>query len=294
MNDISKESTKFFLEYEDEYEIDSLAEVIEEYLNKYSTYDHEELRIGCWIEAWDENNEADKIVKFIVENKDRFPNLKKIYFGDMDSEECEISWIFNGDLAPLINNFNLNSFTAQGGMNLRFKNLKSNTLKELIVISGGTSKETIEDIALAELPNLEKLEIYFGDSNYGFDAKIEDIQVFMNKSKYPKLKYLGLKNSEIQDEICEKLFQSDIVETLEVLDISFGVLSDKGAEVILNNLDKLSNLKEIDLTYNYISEDFLNKLEESFEKLNLKYSLDRDDVYDLDEDEEWRSPFISE
>ncbi|EDS78359.1 conserved hypothetical protein [Clostridium botulinum C str. Eklund] len=292
MCNIKKEDKKFFLEYEDE--MDSLVVIIKKYLDTYNTYDHEELIIGNWIEAWDENDEADKIVEFIVENKDKFPNLKKIYFGDIDYEECEISWIINGDLAPLINNFKLNSFTAKGGTNLRFKNLESSTLKELIVISGGTSKETIKDISSASLPNLERLELYFGDSNYGFDSEIEDIEPFIKRENYPNLKYLGLKNSEIQDEICEKIFKGNILENLEVLDISFGTLSDKGAQTILNNLDKLKNIKAIDLTYNYISENLLEKLENELIKLNIEYSLSQEDVYDLDEDEDWRSPFIAE
>ncbi|KEH96785.1 STM4015 family protein [Clostridium massiliodielmoense] len=292
MCNIKKEDKKFFLEYEDE--MDSLVVIIKKYLDTYNTYDHEELIIGNWIEAWDENDEADKIVEFIVENKDKFPNLKKIYFGDIDYEECEISWIINGDLAPLINNFKLNSFTAKGGTNLRFKNLESSTLKELIVISGGTSKETIKDISSASLPNLERLELYFGDSNYGFDSEVEDIEPFIKRANYPNLKYLGLKNSEIQDEICEKIFKGNILENLEVLDISFGTLSDKGAQTILNNLDKLKNIKAIDLTYNYISENLLEKLENELIKLNIEYSLSQEDVYDLDEDEDWRSPFIAE
>ncbi|MBS5822716.1 MAG: STM4015 family protein [Clostridium argentinense] len=291
-NVMNKEDIKFFLDYDDE--VESLAVRIKEYLDNYGTYENEELIIGNWIEAWDDSNdEANKIVSFLVDNKEKFTNLKSIYFGDMDFEECEISWIINGDLAPLINNFNIEKFTAKGGTGLSFKNMKSETLKELIVISGGTSKDTIEEIIEGELPNLEKLELYFGDSNYGFDANIEDIIPFTKRENFPKLKYLGLKNSEIQDEICEKVFEGDIIEELEVLDLSLGTLTDKGAKIILDNIGKVSHLKKLDLTYNYIKEDMLKVLEERLGELDIEYSLSQEDVY-FDDDDEYRSPFITE
>ena len=50
---------------------------IKEYLDNYGTYENEELIIGNWIEAWDDSNdEANKIVSFLVDNKEKFTNLK--------------------------------------------------------------------------------------------------------------------------------------------------------------------------------------------------------------------------
>lgn len=114
----------------------------------------------------------------------------------------------------------------------------------------------------------------------------------MQRERFPKLKYLGIKNSEIQDEICNEIFKSNILEGLEVLDMSYGTLSNKGADIIIENIDKLKNLKEFNIEYNFISEDLLMKLENKLEKLNIKYLTSQEDVYDMDE--EYRSPFITE
>ena len=286
---LNKGTTKFFTEYDDGNKI---SDLIEKYLEKHNTYDNKELIIGYWEDAWEDDSEVSGIVETIVKNKDKFKSLESVYFGDMDSEECEISWIVNTNLAPLVNELKLKSFTAKGGNDLRFENMRSESLKELIIISGGTNKKTIQDIINADIPNLEKLELYLGDSNYGFDAEIEDLKPFMQRERFPKLKYLGIKNSEIQDEICNEIFKSNILEGLEVLDMSYGTLSDKGADIIIENIDKLKNLKEFNIEYNFISEDLLMKLENKLEKLNIKYLTSQEDVYDMDE--EYRSPFITE
>lgn len=287
---IDKSVTRFYVEYDDG---NSVKDLIEKYLDKHGVYDNDSLTIGYWEEAWEENSEVQGIVETIVNNKDKFPNLKNIYFGDIDSEECEISWIMNTNLAPLINEFKIESFTVKGGTNLRFENLNSEHLKELVIISGGTSIETIKDILQGNIPNIERLEIYLGDSNYGFNGEKEDFALFSKREKFPKLKYLGLKNSEIQDEICEEIFKGDILQQLDVLDMSFGTLSDIGAKIIINNINKIKNLSEINLEYNYVSIDELIKLEKELEAIGIKYSISQEDVDDID-DEEYRAPFITE
>ena len=281
---------KFYLEYDEEDE-KTLAEEIEEYIEEHGTYEYEIIKIGYWEEAYD--NTPESIIKYMVGNKLKFPNLKKIHLGDMDSEECEISWINHTDIAPLLNEFKLEELIVQGSVGLRLKNVKNDSLKELTIVCGGIPKEVLQDIVDAQVESLEHLELYIGVDNYGFDGDISDLEPFMKRNKFPKLKYLGLKNSEIQDEICEKVLASDIISGLEVLDLSLGTLSDKGGKLILENIDKLSHLKKLDLTYNYISDDIIEKIEEAFNDLNVEILTDRDDVY-LDDDDDWRYPYITE
>ncbi|MCT4542210.1 MAG: STM4015 family protein [Vallitalea sp.] len=289
---MKKDEIKFYLTWEEEEEEEiTVVTKIQDYLNDYGKYENEKLIIGMWIGAYE--NSPNHIVEFLVKNAEQFPNLKEIYFGDMEGEECEISWINNTDLAPLINTFKVEKFTAKGGEGLRFNNIKSESLKSLSIISGGTDKETLNDLINAQLPNLERIEIYLGVSAYGFNAEIEDITPFIKRENFPKLKYLGLKNSEIQDEICEKVFEGDILKDLRALDLSLGTLGDKGAKVILDNIEKLSHLECFDLTYNYISENPLNEIGSKLKEYNVKFLSSQEDVY-IDKDDEWRYPYITE
>lgn len=281
-------SLKFYEDYEDE---ESVIEKLEAYMEEHGSYDYEKIVIGYWEDAYDSTPED--IIKYMVENKAKFPKLKSIFLGDMDSEECEISWINHTDAAALLNEFKLEEFMVQGATGLRLKDVKCNTLKELTIISGGIPKEALEDIAHAELQSLEHLELYIGVEDYGFDGDISTLEPFMNRSNFPKVKYLGLKNSEIQDAICEKVLQSDILEGLEVLDLSFGTLSNSSAELILQSIDKLTHLKTLDLTYNYISDELVEKLEKAFESTNVKLLISKEDVY-MDEDDDYRYPYITE
>ena len=289
---MEKDIEKFYLDWEESEEQGVvLADKVKAYLDEHGTYNAEKLVIGMWESAYD--NAPDKLVKYLVDNKEKFPNLKELYWGDISWEECEVSWIQNTDLAPVVNSFDLETLTVKGGCGLRFKEMKSSTLKKIEIISGGTGKSVLSDIVSAELPSLEHLEIYMGVDNYGFDGTIKDIIPFTKKENFPKLKYLGLKNSDIEDEICEAVLKGDILPQLEILDLSYGTLSDDGVDMLFEEIDKISHLKELNIYYNYASKKHLKKLKEKLDELGIKSHCDQGDA-DLDEEDDYRYPYITE
>lgn len=287
------EGLKFYIDWDESEKGMTLVKKIEDYIKENSDYKYEKLIIGAWEEVWE--NSPEPIINYLVENKSKFPNLKSIHIGDMDSEECEISWIIHTDVSPLLRNFKLEELIITGAVGLRLTNASSDTLRKLEIISGGISKDTLQDIANAKFPKIQHLELYIGVDGYGFNGSISDIEYFMRRENFPNLKYLGLKNSEIQDEICEKVVKSNIIEGLDILDLSLGTLSDEGARAIVNNADRFKSLKELDLTYNYISDEWIDKLEEIFDDSTVEILVDRDDAESyIDDDEEWRFPYITE
>lgn len=282
---------KFFLDYDESEDGVTIQDKIETYLETNNICEAKKLIIGAWEEPFDCGPED--IIKYLVENKNKFPNVESMYIGDMDSEECEVSWITQSNLAPLLDVFPLKTLEIKGSIDLRLENANSETLEKLIIISGGLGKNLLKDIVDAKFPNLMHLELYLGVDDYGFDGDIDDIIPFMIRENFPNVKYLGLKNSEKQDEICEEIFKSNILENLEVLDMSLGTLGDKGAELILENVGKIAHLSKLDLTYNYISDENIEKLQNKVNVLSTEVLIDRDDV-DYDEDDEWRYPYITE
>ncbi|MCT4620556.1 MAG: STM4015 family protein [Marinisporobacter sp.] len=287
------EGIKFYLEYEEEENHITLVQKISDYINEHKIYEYEALTIGYWEEAWDNDPEA--IIKYLVENKSKFPHLKKIHLGDMEGEECEISWINHTDVSPLVKAFDIEELTITGAGGLRLVDISGDSLKKLTIISGGISKEVLEDIKNAKLPNLEYLELYLGVEDYGFDGSLSDLEPFMKKENFPNLKYLGLKNSEIEDAICSKIMDESIIENLEILDLSLGTLGDTGANEILKNVEKLTNLKKLDLTHHYIADELVKKIENAFAKTNVELLIDKGDAESyMYDDEEWRYPYITE
>lgn len=244
------------------------------------------LIIGDWGQAYE--NSSDEVVEALVKHSGSFPALRKLFIGDMSYEECEISWITQTDLSPLLPAYpELQSLTIQGGTDLGLSKLQHDKLEELIIITGGLSKKVLAEIAAGSLPNLRKLELYLGVDNYGFDGSLEDLLPLIEPGKFPQLTYLGLKNSEIQDEIAEALADAPILDQLHTLDLSLGTLSDKGAEALLGS-ERIKKLQALNLSYHYMSDNMITRWRAS------GLPVDVSDQQKSDDDEDWRYPSITE
>jgi len=110
---------------------------------------------------------------------------------------------------------------------LSLGNLSHENLESLEIICGELPKNVIKEIASSNLPKLNKLNLYMGGEDYGFDGDIEGVKELVKNPNLANLKYLGIGNSEIQDGIVEAVIESDIIKNLKVLDFSNGTLSSK-------------------------------------------------------------------
>lgn len=57
------------------------------------------LVISRWGECYEES--CQPIIDMFAEHAERFAHLESLFIGDMESEECEISWIKQGDYSRL-------------------------------------------------------------------------------------------------------------------------------------------------------------------------------------------------
>ena len=76
----------------------------------------------------------------------------------------------------------------------------------------------------------------------------------------PCLEYLGLADSEIQDEVAEIVLDSKFMGRIHTLNLSMGTLTDKGGALLLEKLPSWPNLKKLDLHYHYLSPEMEQKL----------------------------------
>ena len=211
-----------------------------------------QITIGCW--GYD-GEDCSAIADGIVANKEKFAHLEGLFWGDMDSEEQEISWIEQVDLGPVLDVMPLlNNLKIKGTNNLSIGKKPRPNLKSLEIISGGLPDSVVEDILGSDLSNLEKLVLYVGVEDYGFEGDLAVFKPLFSKDRFPKLKWLGIVDAEEQDAVVEMFLESDILPQLETMDISAGVLTDKGAQLLLDHVDKISHLKFINMKYNYLSD----------------------------------------
>lgn len=218
-----------------------------------------ELIIGDWGGAYEED--CQPVIDGIVANAERFSHIEKLFIGDMDFEECEVSWIMQGNYSRLWAAMpQLKSLTIKGSLELELGEICHEGLESLEIICGGLPSEVIRSIQNAKLPNLKRLLLYIGVEDYGFDGSPDTIKEFLEKAKFPKLSYLGLTDSEIQDEVAKAVLESKFVDQLHTLDLSMGTLTDKGGALLLEKIPTLPNLKKLDLHFHYMTEEMEEKL----------------------------------
>ncbi|REJ88080.1 MAG: hypothetical protein DWQ34_23435 [Planctomycetota bacterium] len=243
-------------EYDDETSID---ERLQSLGNQPGSQQLTALIVGAWGGAC-EGNDAKEIVSQLAAAAPQLPSLRAIFFGEMTYEECEISWINQTDVSPLLRAFpRLETLRIRGGNGLSFSRVQHAALRELAIETGGLSRSTLRELFLCEFPALEHLELLLGEPNYGFDGGVEDLQPLLSGRLYPQLKYLGLMNSEIANDIAAVVVNSPIVERLETLDLSMGNLDTEGVRS-LHALAGQPNLKQLIISHHYASEQDLQAL----------------------------------
>ncbi|UUU28792.1 STM4015 family protein [Streptomyces sp. CA-210063] len=264
------------------------------FLASVDTTEVRALVVGAWSDAYD--NGPEDLIKALVAAKDRLPALRALFLGDIVMEECEISWINQGDVDPLLNAFTeLEEFGVRGGQGLVFPAVRHERLRTLTVETGGMPVDAVRGVAESDLPALVHLDLWLGTSEYGGDSEVADLAPILAGTRLPALKYLALRNSEMQDDICAALASAPVVARLDVLDVSMGVLTDDGATALLTG-QPLTHLTTLDLHHNYLSPAIRDRLRDSLEAEGVQVDVDADDA-ESDEEEDgtvWRFVAVGE
>lgn len=249
----------------------------------------EAIEIGSWGSPFEDDCQS--IIDGIIENKEAFSHIKRLEIGIMDYEECEMSWIMQGDYSRFFSALpNLKSLTIQGSTDLELGKICHDNLEELTIICGGLPSSVIDSIEKAKLPALKKLELYLGVDNYGFDGDINTIITFLKNSDFPNLKELGLKDSDMQDDVTKAVLESKYIGQLEKLDLSCGSLTDKGGQLLLDTVPQYPNIKGLDLHYHYLSGKMMKKLK----KLPIEVDVDEQNEPDEYDGTFYYAPLITE
>lgn len=252
---------KFAYSYEEYEEQGKGAEsLVEDILADPDFPELTELVIGDWGNAWEDG--CQKVLDGIVEQAERFSHIESLFIGDMDYEECEVSWIIQGDYSRLWAAMpQLKELTIKGSTDLELGEICHEGLESLTIICGGLSQSVLRSIQDAKLPELKKLLLYIGIEDYGFDGDENTVKKLLEKADFPKLAYLGIEDSEIQDELAQVVLESKFMGQIETLDLANGTLTDKGGELLLKEIPKWPNVKKLDVHYHYMSDKMVKQLE---------------------------------
>ena len=212
---------------------------------------------------------SDEVVQLLVAAQKKLPNLRGIFLGDIISEENEISWIIQTDISPVVNAYpDLEHLRMRGtsGLSLGGR-LTHEKLKSLTIETGGLPPALLREVVASQLPALETLELWLGTPSYGGDVTVADLQPLLVERLFPSLKHLGLRDSEIVDQIAA-VSAAPIFFHLDSLDLSLGILSDDGGRALLKN-PAIKRLKNLDLHHHYMSEEMMAALKREFPGVNV-------------------------
>jgi len=274
---------------------DSVAytELFDAFLRGVDTAGISAFVIGSWVTSDEmELTSADAFAPLIAA-ADRFPSLRHLFVGDIESWQWEISWIHQADLTPLLRAFpSLTTFGVRGSENLGWERRAYPELRELTFQSGGLPPEVVRAVAGSEFPRLTDLELYLGTENYFGGSEAHDLDDLLAGTGFPELRYLGLRNAENADEVAAAVAHAPIVARLEVLDLSLGALGDEGAAALLAG-QPLTHLKKLDLHHHFISEPMQERLREALPGVEVDLS-DPQEPDDWDDDVEHRFVSVAE
>ena len=211
------------------------------------------LVIGPWENVYDSSTNSERIVEALVASAGTLTSLTAIFLGDVIREESEISWIQQSDVTPLFDAYpRLEHFRVRGGSGLVIGSLRHQGLKSLIVETGGLDAEVVRGIVSSELPRLDHLELWLGDSGYGRTATLDNLSPILRGDVFPALSYLGLRNCEESNELAAAVARAPILSRIKVLDLSLGDLNDEGAMALAQG-PGIVRLEKLDIHHHYVT-----------------------------------------
>lgn len=254
---------------------ESQRDLLDAFLAQVDTTALDALIIGAWSEAQSEPPQG--YLDALIERHAELPALRALFVGDMSYEECEISWIVQGDYNPLLAAFpGLRSLRIRGSTDLTLAPFSHAALQELAIECGGLPERIVGAIAGSTLPALKRLELWLGDENYGFDGDVQSYARLLDAIDASRLDYLGLRDAQISDALAQYLAGCAWLGRLDTLDLSMGTIGDAGAQALCGS-PHLAGLKTLDLSHHYIGDAWQAKLKALPCRVVLDDPQDEDD-----------------
>ena len=252
--------------------------------NNENEINKEHICFKSWSKPFENN--VDDILNYLIDNKEYFSNTNCFTFGNMNESICELSWIVQSDYEKFLSYYrNIKGLFIEGNIDLVLGKMDLPNLEILELQSTKISYITLNVISLSNLPNLKRLNLYIGE--FTEKEEIRYIDFVLNNTDFSKLENLGFCNmiGNVFTYVLKKIFESKYAKQIKVLDISKSGSTDRDAQYIIDNIEKLENIKYIDISYNYFSQNFIDKLLEIGKKYNIEFDLSNNNEFSNEEDD---------
>jgi len=241
------------------------AELFERFLDTVPPASVQALVVSGWGFPWEHRPPVD----LLCAAADRLTELKALHLG-----ETYICYQRNPtDPEPLLAAYpRLEDLSLCGIPDVKHwrRPLRHAMLRRLTLKTAGLPSQVVQAVGGSELPALEHLELWLGvRKEYGGTTTVRDLAPILAGTRWPRLRYLGLRNAEHADEVAAAVATAPVVASLSILDLSLGTLGDAGAEALLNG-QPLTHLDVLDLHHHFLSEATQRLLREALaDRVNL-------------------------
>ncbi len=240
------------IDYEAHESGESFQDLLSQLVGDPAAAEVEALLIGDWGGAYEGESSAG-VVEALASVRRKLPSLRALFLGAIGQEEAEISWIQQSDMSAIFAAFpTLETFYIRGGMGLSLGRPVHESLRKLVIQTGGLDGEVVREVASASLPSLEHLELWLGDDGYGNTVTSKDLAQLLEQGPVGRLRYLGLRDDCRADETAQLLAQRGIPPLVETLDLSLGALTDAGVDSLIA-ADWISRIQKLDIHHHFVS-----------------------------------------
>jgi uncharacterized protein (TIGR02996 family) len=218
------------------------------------------LRFG--LAAFEGDNDWAPVLRAVVESA-QAPRMRALAFDDFTSEDSELSWVEYGDFSELLPRLPaLEHLKIRSGGGGTLGRLVMPAMKSFVRESGGLKRTELVEICGAQWSNLEHLEIWTGATNYGAEASCDDFERVLAARDLPRLRHLGIVNSQLSDELVPVLARSRVLPQLESLDVSRGIGAEALADALVEHAAAFRHLAAIDLSGNFLDATQVGRIRE--------------------------------
>ena len=165
---------------------------------------------------WEEPSTLQPLVDVLAQRER--PTLHRLALADFGAPYTESEdWQDLGDLGELWAKLPALQRLVLQGESMLLGKLDLPNVRD-VVIRGSLRRSALASIAEARWPQIERLEILFGDPTVGAEGSIDDVRPILAGAGMPRLRHLGLRFCAFVDDIVSNLDQLRLLPQLETLD----------------------------------------------------------------------------
>ncbi len=242
----------------------------------------DELRLG--LARFESNNDWGPTIRAIAESA-QAETMRILCFDEFDANEQEISWTAFGDFSAVWQHLpRLEVLSIKSGEGGTLGTIVLPNLRKFVRISGGLRATELASITNAHWPELEHLELWFGQDRYHAEGHAAQLLPIFEARGLAKLSHLGLVNCEFSESALQHLIGSPLLRQLRSLDLSNGILANREVDLLVANAAQLAHLTSIDVSSNFLLDLDLVRLRKVLPRVISQSQRELEDADDDDVD----------